>query len=49
MTFIVSHDNIVYQKDLGETTLEAFKTMTRYDPDSTWTAVVEDPTVVESQ
>jgi hypothetical protein len=41
MTFIVSHDGIVYEKDLGEKTLEAFELMERYDPDSTWTAVVE--------
>jgi hypothetical protein len=49
MTFIVSHDDIVYQKDFGDNTLEAFRTMTRYDPDSTWTAVVEEPTVAETQ
>lgn len=40
-TFIVSHDGIVYEKDLGERTLEAFRTMERYDPDSTWTPVPE--------
>ena len=39
MTFIVSHDGIVYEKDLGEQTLEAFGAMERYNPDSTWTAV----------
>ena len=39
MTFIVSHDGIVYEKDLGEQTLEAFRAMERYNPDSTWTAV----------
>ncbi len=38
-TFIVSWEGIVYQKDLGEKTLEAFKTMERYNPDSTWQAV----------
>lgn len=38
-TFIVSHDGIVYEKDLGPTTLEQFKTMERYNPDSTWTPV----------
>jgi hypothetical protein len=37
MTFIVSHDGIVYQKDLGPKTLEAFRKMERYDPDKTWT------------
>jgi hypothetical protein len=41
-TFIVSHDGIVYEKDLGEQTAEAFQAMERYNPDSTWTAVLED-------
>lgn len=39
MTFIVSHDGIVYEQDFGEQTLEAFGAMERYNPDSTWTAV----------
>jgi hypothetical protein len=38
-TFIVSHDGIVYEKDLGPETLKAFQTMERYNPDSTWTRV----------
>ncbi len=38
-TFIVSWEGVVYQKDLGEKTLDAFKTMERYNPDSTWQAV----------
>ena len=38
-TFIVSHDGIVYEKDLGEQTLEQFRKMDRYNPDSTWTPV----------
>ena len=38
-TFIVSHDGIVYEKDLGEKTLEQFKAMDRYNPDSTWSRV----------
>jgi hypothetical protein len=37
MTFIVSHDGVVYQKDLGPKTLELFQKMERYDPDKTWT------------
>ena len=37
MTFIVNHDGVVYQKDLGENTLELAKDMTLYDPDDTWT------------
>jgi hypothetical protein len=39
MTFIVSHDGTVYQKDLGPTTLELFQKMDRYDPDKTWSPV----------
>ena len=42
MTFIVSHDGIVYEKDFGEQTLEAFGAMERYNPDSTWTVVSAD-------
>lgn len=38
-TFLVSHDGIVYEKDLGDRTLEQFRTMERYNPDSTWTPV----------
>ncbi len=37
-TFIVSHDGIVYQKDLGKDTLKEFKSMERYNPDKTWQA-----------
>lgn len=38
-TFIVSHDGVVYEKDLGPETLKELKSMTRFDPDPTWTAV----------
>lgn len=37
-TFIVSWEGTVYQKDLGDKSLEAFKAMERYNPDSTWQA-----------
>jgi hypothetical protein len=40
-TFIVSHEGVVYEKDLGPETLEAYRTMERYDPDPSWTAVEE--------
>jgi hypothetical protein len=40
-TFIVSHDGVVYEKDLGPPTLDEFKKMERYNPDKTWTPVVE--------
>ena len=38
-TFMVSHDGVVYEKDLGTGTLAAFKAMTRFNPDKTWTPV----------
>ena len=40
-TFIISHNGIVYQKDLGPETLKEFKSMERYNPDKTW-QVTED-------
>jgi hypothetical protein len=42
MTFIVSNDGVVYQKDLGPNTLEVAKKIDRFNPDKTWTAVKED-------
>jgi hypothetical protein len=41
MSFIVSHDGVVFQRDLGPDTLEAFRAMERYDPDPGWTPVDE--------
>ena len=37
-TFIVSHNGIVYQKDMGPDLLKEFKSMERYNPDKTWQA-----------
>jgi hypothetical protein len=39
MTFIVNHDGVVYQKNLGENTEETVKFMEEYDPDKTWEKV----------
>lgn len=36
MTFIVSQDGIVYQKNLGADTETIARQMTEYDPDSSW-------------
>ena len=36
-TFIVSNDGVVYEKDLGPTTLDEFAKMVRYNPDRSWT------------
>jgi len=39
MTFIVSRDGIVFQKDLGPKTALRAKTLTQADPDATWKKV----------
>jgi len=39
MTFIVNHEGVVYQKDLGENTDALAKAMTLYNPDESWTTV----------
>jgi Protein of unknown function (DUF2950) len=36
MTFIVSQDGVVYEKDLGKKTEAIAKAMKEYNPDSTW-------------
>jgi len=36
-TFIVNHDGIVFQKDLGPDSLALAKKIDRYNPDKTWT------------
>jgi len=41
-SFIVSNDGIVYEKDLGPKTLEAFRAMDRFNPDASWSPVLED-------
>jgi hypothetical protein len=40
-TFIVSHDGIVYEKDLGPKTLDEFQKMDLYNPDKSWVPVKE--------
>ena len=37
MTFLVNHDGVVYQKDLGPRTREVALAMRKFNPDSTWT------------
>jgi hypothetical protein len=41
-TFMVSHDGVVYEKDLGPKTLELFKQIDRFNPDRSWTPVMDD-------
>ena len=39
MTFLVSNHGTIYQKDLGEKSLETAKAMETFDPDDTWTEI----------
>lgn len=41
MTFVVSHQGKVYEKDLGDDTALAAAAIQDYDPDETWTLVKE--------
>jgi hypothetical protein len=41
-SFLVSHDGVVWEKDLGPKTFEAFQAMERFDPDKSWSPVLED-------
>src|SRR5262249_37355846 len=41
-TFMVSQDGVVYQKDLGPNTLEIAKRIERFNPDKSWSPVMED-------
>jgi hypothetical protein len=36
MTFMVSHDGVLYEKDLGSDSAARAKAMTRFDPDAGW-------------
>jgi DUF2950 family protein len=41
-TFMVSHDGVVYEKDLGPNSLEIWTKIDRFNPDKTWTPVVDE-------
>jgi len=41
-TFMVSQDGVVYEKDLGPNTLDIVKRIERFNPDASWTPVLED-------
>jgi hypothetical protein len=36
MTFIVNHEGVVYEKDLGPATSAIASKMTKFNPDATW-------------
>jgi hypothetical protein len=40
-TFIVSDDGVVYEKDFGNKTLDEFVKMERFNPDKSWTPLLE--------
>ncbi|MDX2436676.1 MAG: DUF2950 family protein, partial [Acidobacteriota bacterium] len=42
MSFIVSHDGVVYQQDLGPDTLEKFRAIELYNPDPNWEPVAQE-------
>jgi len=39
MSFLVNHDGVVYQKNLGARSAAIASAMTRFDPDGTWAAL----------
>jgi len=39
MTFVVNHEGVVYQKDLGKETEKIVSALKKYDPDKTWKKV----------
>lgn len=41
MTFIINHEGVVYQKDLGPDTTNLAKAMTEFNPDGTWKKVTD--------
>ena len=41
MTFVVNHDGVVYQKDLGQNTEKTAQAMKLFNPDGTWRKVEE--------
>ena len=43
MTFVVNHDGVVYQKDLGPGTVAAAQKMKRFNPDKSWKPALTDP------
>ena len=39
MTFLVNHNGVVYQKDLGDSTASLTRRMNLFNPDQTWKKV----------
>jgi len=49
MTFLVNHDGVVYQKDLGTKTAKTAQAMKLFNPDSTWKKVEDKDLKAENQ
>ncbi len=49
MTFVVNHDGVVYEKDLGEETEKLAKAIRSFDPDSSWKRVPEEDQAPEPE
>jgi hypothetical protein len=48
-TFMINHQGVVYQKDLGPDTLNIAKQIERYNPDKTWTRTDDQWSAVDRQ
>ena len=42
MTFIINHDGVIFEKDLGPSTDSVARAMTRFNPDASWKVVDPD-------
>jgi hypothetical protein len=40
-SFLVNHEGVIYEKDLGPTTAKTAQLMEAFNPDPTWTPVPE--------
>jgi hypothetical protein len=49
MTFLVNHDGVVFQKDLGPQTARIASRMTSFNPDHTWKKAAVDVTAATKQ
>jgi hypothetical protein len=47
MTFIVNHEGVVYQKDLGPRTAKIASRIGKFDPDRTWQKVSPEPSTAD--
>lgn len=41
-TFMVSNDGVVYEKDLGQNTMDIAKGIVLFNPDKTWVPVLDE-------